>query len=380
MKPLSPSSEAELAELVSSTSEPLRVMGGGTRPIGVPVNAQPLTTQKISGIALYEPGALTLVAKAGTTVAEIEKALAKENQRLAFEPMDHRGLLGTKGEPTIGGVFAANISGPRRIQCGAARDFLLGVRFVDGQGQITRNGGRVMKNVTGYDIVKLMAGSYGTLGVLTEVALKVLPRSNVTGTLKLAGLTDEQAIGALSAALGSPYEVTGAAHMPKGDDNAPQTLIRIEGFENSVKYRAGELFKKLGHLGEVKLELEQDINTKIWQNIRDVGAFHGRDGDVWRLSVKPSDAPDIVAQVGPEDVVYDWGGGLIWLLMPQDTGAEVIRSAVADKGGHATLIRGNRAAGVFQPISAPVAALQNGLRARFDPKGVLNPGLMGQAA
>ncbi|WP_317056622.1 glycolate oxidase subunit GlcE [Roseovarius rhodophyticola] len=380
MKPLSPSSEAELAELVSSTSEPLRVMGGGTRPIGVPVNAQPLTTQKISGIALYEPGALTLVAKAGTTVAEIEKALAKENQRLAFEPMDHRGLLGTKGEPTIGGVFAANVSGPRRIQCGAARDFLLGVRFVDGQGQITRNGGRVMKNVTGYDIVKLMAGSYGTLGVLTEVALKVLPRSNVTGTLKLAGLTDVQAISALSAALGSPYEVTGAAHLPKGNDSTPQTFIRIEGFENSVKYRSGELFKMLGHLGEVKFELDQQANATLWQNIRDVDAFHGRDGDVWRLSVKPSDAPDIVAQVGPEDVVYDWGGGLIWLLMPQDTGAEVIRSAVADKGGHATLIRGNRAAGAFQPLSAPVAALQNGLRARFDPKGVLNPGLMGQAA
>lgn len=380
MKPISPSSEAELADLVASTSDPLRVMGGGTRPIGRLVNAQPLTMQQISGIDLYEPGALTLVAKTGTPVAEIEKTLAEENQRLAFEPMDHRGLLSTTGEPTIGGVFAANVSGPRRIQCGAARDFLLGVRFVDGQGQITRNGGRVMKNVTGYDLVKLMAGSYGTLGVLTEVALKVLPRSHVTGTLKIAGLTDVQAISALSAALGSPYEVTGAAHLPKGKDSTPQTFIRIEGFENSVKYRSVELFKMLGHLGEVKFELDQQANATLWQNIRDVGTFHDREGDVWRLSVKPSDAPGLVARIAPEDTVYDWGGGLVWLLMPQETGADTIRAAISETGGHATLIRGNRTAGVFQPLAAPVAALQDGLRARFDPKGILNPGLMGRAA
>ncbi|WP_338549457.1 FAD-binding protein [Roseovarius phycicola] len=380
MKPLSPSSEAELAELVSSTYEPLRVMGGGTRPIGVPVNAQPLTTQKISGIELYEPGALTLVAKAGTTIAEIEKTLAKENQRLAFEPMDHRGLLGTTGEPTIGGVFAANVSGPRRIQCGAARDFLLGVRFVDGQGQITRNGGRVMKNVTGYDIVKLMAGSYGTLGVMTEVALKVLPKSHCTGVLLLEGLDDKAAIHALSRALGSPYEVTGAAHLQEGLDGTPVTMIRIEGFENSVAYRAGELQELLSEFGEAALETDPDRTTNGWRYIRDVEPFHNQSGDVWRLSVKPSDAPDLVSRIDGAKAIYDWGGGLVWLLLPQDTGAEAIRTAVSETDGHATLIRGNRAAGVFQPLAAPVAALQDGLRARFDPRGVLNPGLMGQAA
>src|SRR6056297_2647681 len=226
MNTLAPASEAQLAEIVAKTSEPLRVIGGGTRPIGVPVNAQPLTTSGLSGVELYEPGALTLVVKAGTPVAEVERTLAAEGQRLAFEPMDHRGLLATTGEPTIGGVFAANVSGPRRIQTGAARDFLLGVRFVDGSGQVIRNGGRVMKNVTGYDLVKLLAGSYGTLGILTEVALKVLPDTATTATLSIAGLDDETAIAALSRALGSPFEVTGAVHMPQAQGEG-RTLIRI---------------------------------------------------------------------------------------------------------------------------------------------------------
>lgn len=376
MKPLSPSSEAELAELVAATSEPLRIMGGGTRPIGVPVNGQPLTTRKISGIQLYEPGALTVVVKAGTPVAELEKTLAAENQRLAFEPMDHRGLLGTSGEPTIGGVIAANISGPRRIQCGAARDFLLGVRFVDGQGQITRNGGRVMKNVTGYDITKLMAGSYGTLGVLTEVALKVLPQSHVTGTVRLMGLSESDAVKALCMALGSPFDVTGAAHRPNMTTGPAETLIRIEGFEKSVAYRTDELKKRLSDLGEAQIETDPDVNTSIWTDIRDVAMFHDAPGDIWRLSVKPSDAPGLVAKIEGAQALYDWGGGLIWLHVAQNTQANAIRAAIAQTGGHATLIRGNRAAGAFQPLSPAIAALQNGLRARFDPRGLLNPGLM----
>ena len=182
---LRPDTEAELARMLAAADGPLRVQGGGTRPIGGPVEGTPLTTSRISGIELYEPGALTMVAKAGTPLAEIEAALAEEGQRLAFEPIDHRGLLGTEGTPTVGGVFAANVSGPRRIQCGAARDFLLGVRFVDGAGRVVKNGGRVMKNVTGYDLVKLMAGAHGTLGVLTEVALKVLPVPEMSATLRI---------------------------------------------------------------------------------------------------------------------------------------------------------------------------------------------------
>jgi glycolate oxidase FAD binding subunit len=379
MKDLRPETEAELAAIVRDTSEPLRIRGGGTRPIGVPVNGAPLTTAGLSGIDLYEPGALTLVAKAGTPVAEVETALAAEGQRLAFEPMDHRGLLGTEGEPTIGGVFAANVSGPRRIQCGAARDFLLGVRFVDGRGEVIRNGGRVMKNVTGYDLVKLMAGSYGTLGILTEVALKVLPKTQVTGSLACEGLGDETAIAALCRALGSPFEVTGAAHSQAGPEGAARTVIRIEGTEASVAYRAAELQKVLAAFGEFTIDTDPDSTKATWRAIRDVQPFHGTDGDIWRLSVKPTDAPGLVARIDGAEALYDWGGGLIWLCVPKGTAGQDIRTAIAKTGGHATLIRGTRGGGVFQPLAPPVAALQEGLRKRFDPKGLLNPGLMAQA-
>ena len=192
-------SEETLVDAVKGAAGPISVQGGGTR--GLPATGQIMRVAGLQGITLYEPGALTLVAKPGTPVAEIEEALAAENQRLAFEPMDHRGLLGTSGTPTIGGVMAGNISGPRRISVGAARDFLLGVRFVDGRGAVVKNGGRVMKNVTGYDLVKLMAGSYGTLGVLSEVSMKVLPRPETQSTLVLHGLDDGAAVAAMARAL-----------------------------------------------------------------------------------------------------------------------------------------------------------------------------------
>ncbi|WP_296763356.1 glycolate oxidase subunit GlcE [Sediminimonas sp.] len=377
---MKPESEAELAEIVRTADEPLRIQGGGTRPIGVPVNGAPLSTTGLSGIELYEPGALTMVAKAGTPLAQVEAALAQAGQRLAFEPMDHRGLLGTVGEPTIGGVFAANVSGPRRIQGGGARDFLLGVRFVDGRGEVIRNGGRVMKNVTGYDLVKLMAGSYGTLGVLTELALKVMPATQATAVLLCEGLTDEEAVAALCRALGSPFEVTGAAHLQRGTGGGPVTMIRLEGSESSVAYRAGELQALLAHHGEFGVETDPARTAACWRDIRDVAPFHDRSGDVWRLSVKPTDAPGIVARIEGAEAIYDWGGGLIWLLVPQGRQADTIRQAVAGHGGHATLIRGSRAGGAFQPLAPPVAALQEGLRRRFDPRGLLNPGLMGQGA
>jgi glycolate oxidase FAD binding subunit len=378
MKLERPETEAELAAAVRATDTPLRIQGGGTRPIGVPVNAVPLSTAGLSGIELYEPGALTMVARAGTPLREIEAALAAEGQRLAFEPMDHRGVLDTNGAPTIGGVFAANVSGPRRIQCGAARDFLLGVRFVDGRGEVVRNGGRVMKNVTGYDLVKLMAGSHGTLGILTEVAFKVLPASATTTTLRCEGLGDRAAIAALCRALGTPFEVTGAAHLQRGEGGTPQTLLRLEGAAASVAYRAEALAGRLAEFGAFRPD--DSATPDPWPGIRDAAAFAGRKGDVWRLSVRPTDAPGIVARLDGAEAVYDWGGGLVWLLVTEDTGAERIRQAVAESGGHATLMRGNRAGGAFQPLPPAVAALQAGLRRRFDPRGILNPGLMGQAA
>lgn len=364
------SSEEELAEVVRDAPGPLGIRGGGTRGHGG-VGAM-LDVSGLAGITLYEPGALTLVAKAGTPLAEVEAALAAEGQRLAFEPADWRGLLGTSGEPTLGGMVAANISGPRRVQAGACRDALLGVRFVDGTGAVVKNGGRVMKNVTGYDLVKLMAGSWGTLGVLSEVSLKVLPVPETSATLVIEGLDDAGAMAVMTEALCSPYDVTGAAHAPEG------TRIRIEGFAQSVAYRAAELAGRLRRFGAVEVERDPDRVAGLWRGVRDVAAFHAVAGDVWRLSVESSDAPGLVGRSGARQALYDWGGGLVWLLMPE---GRDLRAALGSFGGHATLIRATAETRAripaFQPEPPAVAALSWGLRQRFDPRGILNPGLMG---
>ncbi|MDX5402834.1 MAG: FAD-binding protein [Rhodobacterales bacterium] len=355
---MTPRTEADQAECIATSKEPLRVIGGGTRSVVPMGNAAVLSAGGLSGITLHEPGSLTLVAQAGTPLAQIEAALAAEGQRLPFEPMDHRGLLGTTGTPTIGGVVAANVSGPRRIQVGAARDFLLGVRFVDGTGRILKNGGRVMKNVTGYDLVKLMAGSRGRLGVLSEVSFKVLPLPEVTQTLVLPGLDDTAAVRAMAQALGSPYEVTGAAHWP-----GQGTFLRVEGFAGSVAYRVARLREMLG--GEI------EESAQRWTEIRDVTPFHDAPGDVWRLSVKPGDAPGIVARAGAEAVLYDWGGGLVWLRMAP--GAD-LRARIAPFNGHATLVRADADTlarlPLEQPEPAALAALSAGIRAKFDPRGI----------
>ncbi len=362
-----PETEAELADIVAGLNGPVRIVAGGTRGLDGPEPV--LNISGLCGITLYEPGALTLVAHAGTPVAEIEAALDAEGQQLAFEPMDHRALLGTTGEPTIGGVVAANISGPRRIQAGACRDFLLGVRYVDGMGQVIKNGGRVMKNVTGYDLVKLMAGSWGTLGVLSEVSLKVLPKSEAQTTLAVRVSDARQAVDVMSTALKSPFEVSGAAYDPADG----QALLRIEGFADSVAYRAGRLCEILG--GEYE-ELE-DSGAR-WADLRNVRAFHDPQGDVWRLSVKPSDAPDIAKRISADQTVFDWGGGLIWALVPKGTD---LRARLGRIEGHATLVRADAQTmgelGRFQPEETQTKALTKAIRQKFDLRCVFNPGLMG---
>lgn len=363
---MTPKNEQDLSECVAGAKGPLAIQGGGTR--GVFVAGDVLNTNGISGINLYEPGALTVVVKAGTAVSEIEVALAGERQRLAFEPMDYRGLLGLKGEPTIGGVVAGNISGPRRVQVGAARDFTLGVRFVDGQGTIVKNGGRVMKNVTGYDLVKLMAGSWGTLGVLSEVSLKVLPMPEADATLQIHGLNMTDAAAAMATALGSPYDVSGSAHLP--NDEGGLTMIRVEGFENSVAYRIAQLRETLSKFGG-EMSVSKDT-VADWAAVRDVQNFHNKDGDVWRVSVKPSDGPSVVGVCEPLEAQFDWAGGLVWLRTTQ--GADV-RGKLAGIVGHATLVRGSGQPR-FHPENKGVATLSDGLRQRFDPRGILNVGLM----
>jgi len=359
-------SEVALSECVAGLSGPVRIVGGATRSFGSGTAGDVLSVVGLSGITLHDAGALTLVARAGTRLTEIEAALDDAGQRLAFEPMDMRGLLGCEGEPTIGGIVAANASGPRRVQVGACRDFLLGVRFVDGMGNIVSNGGRVMKNVTGYDLVKLFCGSYGSLGVMSEVSLKVLPKPEAVASVVFSGLSDAEAVAAMSGALGSPYEVSGAAH----DAQAGKTMLRLEGFDASVVYRAGELTRLLARFGAAVTEQDPKANHALWRAVRDAETM-GAQGDVWRISAKPGDAPVLAAETGADALLYDWGGGLIWARVAKGTD---LRARLGAYDGHATRVRGTGDAPVFQPQAPGIARLSAGLKARFDPKGLFNPG------
>ncbi|MCB1337578.1 MAG: FAD-binding protein [Maritimibacter sp.] len=372
-------SEQDLAEAIRAATGPLKVQGGGTRPIGRPVEGEPLEVG-IAGVELYEPGALTLVVRAGTPLSEVEALLAAEGQRLAFEPPDMRAFLGTKGTPTIGGAVAANASGPRRIQVGAARDHTLGMRFVDGTGRVLKNGGRVMKNVTGYDLVKLLAGSWGTLGVISELSLKVQAIPETEATLLGHGLDLGDAVAALARALGSPYDVSGAAHLDGG-----ATMVRVEGMQGMVDHRAAALLT--GALAGWE-RVDGAESAALWRGVRDLAHLAGTPAALWRVSLKPSDAPRFSAALTAAGLqhggVYDWGGGLAWLTLDpglEDAGATALRAALAPFGGHATLIRAPAAirekVDVFQPQPAPLAAISRGLKQKFDPRGLLNPGLMG---
>ncbi len=232
-----------------------------------------------------------------------------------------------------------------------------------------------MKNVTGYDLVKLMCGSRGTLGVVTEIVFKVLPRPETAATVILHGLDDERAIEAMSAALGSPFDVTGAAHFP-GDD--PRTFLRLEGFEPSVAYRSGELVRLLSMFGQAQVA-GREASLDLWRMVRDVLPFAGRAGAVWKISVRPSFAPALVSAIKASreaQALYDWGGGLIWLLTPEDgdAGAALIRGALSGRG-HATLMRaGNLSVPAFEPQAPAIEALSKNLRRQFDPQAILNPG------
>lgn len=379
---LTPQDEAELAEMVKQSAADnikLRISGGGTHlGLGNIVNAQKtLSLSKISGVNLYEPSALTLVAKAGTPYTEIEALLAAQGQRLAFEPMNHNSIFGTAGKPTIGAIAAGNISGSRRVQVGACRDAFIGVRFVNGQGEIIKNGGRVMKNVTGLDLVKLMAGAHGTLGVLTEVAFKTLPSPERQATLLVENNRIENAVKTMSAGLCSPFEVTGAAHSP--DQNL--TYLRVEGFDEQVDYR----LKKLTELVGKDAIIEGQAHDDLWRNIRNVEAFNQLEKPLWRLSIKPSDAPqiaEILTAKTQAEMSFDWGGGLVWAQMPdaKNAHADIVRGAIAMLGGHATLVRASNAikaeVSAFQPQSNGVAKLSESIRKKFDPSGILNFGLM----
>jgi glycolate oxidase FAD binding subunit len=351
----------------------------------------------LTGVGLYEPGELVLTAAPGTPIAEIESLLADNNQRLAFEPMDMGLVLGgPAGVGTLGGVISCNLAGPRRISAGAARDHILGVKGVTGRGENFKSGGRVVKNVTGYDMSKLMTGAYGTLGALTEITVKVMPIPEKAWTVLIFGLDEAQAVKALARAAGSRYEVSGLAHLPgaaaaRSDigyvagARSAVTAIRLEGPGPSVEYRAAALKDDLKSFGQVE-ELHSRNTAVLWREIRDV-ALSPDANVLWRLSVAPTRGPAVVADIrrrltAEVEATYDWQGGLIWLALkdPQEAGAEAVRGAVDAVGGHATLIRApleaRRRVPAFHPQPDALAALSRRLRQALDPHGVFNPGRM----
>ncbi|QKV19244.1 glycolate oxidase subunit GlcE [Oricola thermophila] len=393
---IAPASEAEAADIIreaAASGTTLEIAGGGTkRGIGQPFEAdRTLSSAALSGITEYNPAELVLTARAGTPVAEIEAALGENGQMLAFEPGDWRGLTGMDGTPTVGALAAANISGPRRISAGAARDALLGVRFVNGRGEIVKNGGKVMKNVTGLDLVKLMAGSWGTLGFLTEVSFKVLPRTGTEETLVIHGATDGEAANLMAAALGTSTEVSGAAHLPEGVakrvglDGGAATLLRLEGFAESIAVRLDRLRAALPGAPGTSV-LDEARSRSAWKRVRDVEPFAGTGRPLWKVSVAPMAGHDVAAMVLREvqgEAFFDWQGGLVWLQLDDgnDAAPAIVREAVAKcGGGHATLVRAPEAVRasvpVFQPQPVPVAALSERVRAALDPAGIFNPGRM----
>jgi glycolate oxidase FAD binding subunit len=372
---------------------PLGVEGGGTRArLGryAPA-ARILQSTRLSGITLYEPEELVLSARAGTPLREIEALLDRNNQQLAFEPMDHAALYGGERRAgTIGGAIAVNAAGPRRIKAGAARDHLLGFEGVTGRGDIVKSGGRVMKNVTGFDLSKLVCGSFGTLLFLTEVTLKVLPKAETEQTVLLLGVDEEEGLRLLRRASATPYEVSGYALTPAGvvhgvDVNA--VALRIEGPKISVSARREALIAALAGASARCAILQPTRSAAFWASLRDVEPIALLDADVWRLSVAPTDAfgvVDAIRRAGAPRLAhyYDWAGGLIWLALASSDNAceSIVRTAIDARGGHATLVRAHEAAraniDVFHPQPAPLAALARRIKDAFDPQHILERGRM----
>lgn len=396
LKPRDGKEVEEAVRWALANEKPIEITGQGTkRAIGRPSQTDlTLDLSGFSGVTLYEPAELVLSARAGTPLAEIETLLEKNNQELAFEPMDYGPLLGGEANGgTLGGVIAANLSGPRRIKAGAARDHFLGVTAVTGRGETIKSGGRVVKNVTGYDLCKLLAGSWGTLAAMTDVTIKVLPKAETEATVLLTGLDDVRACAAMAAAMASSCDVSGAAHLPdhvaSWFDGLPKpeasTVLRLEGFAPSVAHRKEALAALLKVFGPVTLLDEKDSRS-LWRSIRDVKPFSSeavRKRPLWRISVAPSHGHEIARAITPAaQMFYDWGGGLVWLAMPfaGEPDAAAIRSAVAAVGGHATLVRApasvRASVDVFAPEEPAVRALGKRVKESFDPKGVLNPGRM----
>ncbi|MBT3556417.1 MAG: glycolate oxidase subunit GlcE [Rhodospirillales bacterium] len=394
---LHPENEDQLLDALKwavSARAPLNVIGLGSKAtLGQSVQIeQALDLSALSGILHYEPSELVLTARAGTPLNHIQQALAENNQEMAFEPVNLGAVLSNDetAKGSIGGLIAGGFAGPRRIRQGSVRDHMLGFRAISGRGELFKSGGKVMKNVTGFDLSKLMTGSMGTLAIMSEVSIKVLPVPEKSRTVLVYGLSDEDAVAAMRLAVNSPHEVSSAAHLPaaiaarSGVDlvagaGSGVTAIRVEGPGPSVEARCASLQKSLSPFGTLE-ELHSQRSTQFWAEVRDAGYWSSTDVSIWRLSVPPSRGADIASTIMQQcggEALFDWGGGLIWLAV-EDGHQDAIRSALSGVDGHATLVRGveatRQSANVFQPQPAPLAALSTRVKTAFDPYGILNPG------
>ncbi len=396
-----PRSEEELASLVADAvgkTVPLEVCGRRSKVnIGRPLQVGArISMREMRGVTLYEPNELVISAKSGTMLSEIEKLLDENGQELAFEPCALQHVLTPNGEEaTLGGVIATNASGSRRILRGAARDHLIGVRAVNGRGEVIKSGGRVMKNVTGYDVARSMSGSWGTLAVMSEITLKVLPKTEETRTLICLNITDEAAVSAMCKALGSAYEVSGAVHLQRpfverltvpdvASLGQSVTALRIENFAPSVEYRLGRLHQELKTFGTL-YEMDDSRSRAFWEDLRRLQFLAGSDWPLWRITTAPEQGARLVSALsGQMDcrAAYDWAGGLIWLEVPPatDASATVLRRVIAEFQADAFLVRAGSAArasvAVFQPLPEINMNLIRRLKEAFDPHRILNPGRM----
>ena len=372
----------------------LEVAGRGSkRALGRPSQSDlTLDLSGLSGVTLYEPEELVLSARAGTPLAEIEALVESKSQQLAFEPMDYGPVLGgPAGAGSLGGALAANLSGPRRIKAGAARDHFLGFSAVSGRAETFKSGGRVVKNVTGYDLCKLLAGSFGTLAAMTEVTIKTLPKPETEATVLVLGLDDGRANQAMSAAMASSCDVSAAAHLPRGlvahfdglHVSEATTAFRLEGFAPSVRHRKDALIALLQTHKRLD-SIDEGRSRNLWRSVRDAAPFWGNNGwPLWRVSTTPARGAEFAAKLPPgAQFFYDWAGGLIWIALPpsHSAGAATIRRAAASTGGHATLIRASAATraavDVFEPQQGALAGVTRRVKESFDPKGLFNPGRM----
>lgn len=387
-----------------AAEQPLEIVGHGSkRAIGQPTATNAvLDLSALNAITSYEPNELIVTVQAGAPMADLLSLIDSKNQQFAFDPMDTSVLLGApRGAGTIAGTIAVGLAGPRRIKAGGVRDHLLGAHAVSGFGDSFKTGGKVVKNVTGYDLCKLLAGSWGTLSVMTEVTLKVLPKAETERTLVLRGLDDVAANRAMTVALGSPFDVSGVAHLPAsifrsdgdgltglGTSQQGVTLIRLEGIGASVPHRAGSVSQALAAFGAADM-IEDAASASVWASIRDVTPFAASGSlgawPVWRIVCPPASGGAFGQALAREtggDVIYDWGGGLIWAALPPsaDAHAALLRERLKAIGGHAMLLRATDqvrdSVDVFHPQEAGVAALGNRVKTSFDPRNILNRGRM----